>query len=90
MGPSDLRLLAVLQFSPKGAAKIEASARKHGAAQGGDEVEAKSWFPSSLKQNSVIRGSKWKPDDFARMSLQNGFVMRAGKTNFFVLSLYTT
>ena len=98
MGPSDLRLMAVLTFSPADADKIEASARKHGAAQGSEELLAQSWFPSAVYKaavrgangNMILRGTKWKADDFGKMSLTNGYVMRVDKTNFFILSLYTT
>lgn len=99
MGPSDLRLLAVLQFAPADADQIEVSARKHGAAQGWQtgELEAPDWFPAPVRKaavggangKSILRGQKWNPDDFGKMSLTHGFVMRVGKTNFFVLSLLT-
>ncbi|BCM89555.1 hypothetical protein IAD21_01402 [Abditibacteriota bacterium] len=97
MGPSDSQLLAVLQYAPAEADKIDQLARKRGKAQKG-EVELRSWFPAPLRQKAVrlgdgrlvLRGDKLTPDDFAHLSLQNGFVLRVPNTPYIVVSLFTT
>lgn len=96
MGPSDARLLAVLQFSARDAAKVDALLRKQGTPTTG-AVDLQSWFPPALASQAVprggqlvLRGQRFGADDFARQSLQNGSAFRIGKSPFLVLSLVTT
>lgn len=96
-GPSDLQLLAVLRFSPQNADKVVALARKREAPRKG-ELEVQPWFPVALKQNAkrgaqgqlVVRGQRLNADDFAHLSLRNGFAFRVEGTNVIVLSLFST
>ncbi len=96
-GPSDLRLVAVLQFSPNDAKFVETTARQS-AQPRSEEIEVLPWFPATIRQGAkrgsngalVLRGQSFKPDAFARMSLQNGKLVRVEKTDFFVLSLFST
>lgn len=96
MGPSDLRVLAVIQFSEKDARQIEMTARKQGAARQ-EEIEVLPWFPASIRKSAqrsadgrlVWRLDKLSGSQFAHLSLSQGFVARVPNTSFFVLSLHS-
>lgn len=97
MGPSDLQVLAVIQYTPTDADAIEKAVRKQGGMRKG-EVTMRSWFPINLRKKSVsgndgsrvLRGDKLDASTFAHLSLQNGFAMRVPDTPYFVVSLSTT
>jgi hypothetical protein len=96
MGPTDTRLLAVVQFSAKDAKQIEVTARKQ-SPRPKEELEVLPWFPASVRKVAhpnaggrlVLLVEKLNVSQFAHLSLSNGFVARVPKTAFFVLSLYS-
>jgi hypothetical protein len=96
-GPTDYELTAVLEYREADVAAIVSAASKVAPAVTG-EVEWEAWFPAKLKSQvatapdgrSVLKGERFEAAAFKRAPLLQGTLTRIGKTNTFVLSLFTT
>jgi hypothetical protein len=96
-GPTDYELTAVLEYREADVAAIVGAASKAAPGVPG-EVEWETWFPAKLKTQavtapdgrSVLKGERFQPTAFKRAPLLQGTLTRIGKTNAFVLSLFTT
>lgn len=96
-GPTDYELTAVLEYRDADVAAIVSAAAKVAPGVPGD-VEWEAWFPSKLKAQvvsapdgrSVLKGERFQPAAFKRAPLLQGTLTRIGKSNTFVLSLFTT
>lgn len=96
-GPTDYELTAVLEYRDADVAAIISAAAKAAPGVPGD-VEWEAWFPAKLKVQvvtapdgrSVLKGERFQPAAFKRAPLLQGTLIRIGKSNTFVLSLFTT
>jgi hypothetical protein len=96
-GPTDYELTAVLEYRDADVAAIVAAAAKVAPGVPG-EVEWEAWFPAKLKAQtttapdgrSILKGERFEAAAFKRAPLLQGTLTRIGKTNTFVLSLFTT
>jgi hypothetical protein len=95
-GPTDYSLTAVLQYRDEDVAAVVAAAAKMAPAAIG-EVAWQDWFPAALKPfatpsqdgNLVLKGERYQSHQIKRAPLLQGPLVRIGKTNYFVLSLFT-
>lgn len=95
-GPTDYRLAALLKYDDKSAAELVRKLEAETAEKSSGNTDVKSWFPDEVKNEAktsdgrtYLEGAKYLPDVFLRAPYQNGNLTRIGKTNYFVLNLFS-
>lgn len=95
-GPSDYRLTALLKYDEKSAAQLVRNLEAEAAEKSLGKADIKSWFPDEVKNEAKtvsgkthLEGVKYLPDGFLRSPYRNGNLIRVGKTNYFVLNLFS-
>lgn len=96
-GPSDYQIVAVLRYNEADAKKLVEKAKDNSGdipAEGSIEVEP--WFPEAVKklaqkdeEDNVVTGARYNPESFMRSPYSNGKLIRVGKTNYFILKLFS-
>ncbi len=94
-GPTDRKIIAVLQYTPENVKKIIALVEKNKQPQE-VEVEVENWYPEELTAKSQLSGSEslrgmaFGANQFFNTPYGNGKITHIEDTNFFVLELFTT
>jgi hypothetical protein len=95
-GPTDYRLTALLEYDEKSAAELVEKLEAQTAEKTSGNADVKSWFPDEVKKEAktldgrtYLEGAKYLPDDFLRSPYRNGYLIRIGKTNYFLLNLFS-
>ncbi len=95
-GPTDYRLTALLKYDEKTAAELVQKLEAQTADKSLGNTDLKSWFSDEVKNEAktlngktYLEGSKYLPDGFLRSPYRNGNLIRIGKTNYFVLNLFS-
>ncbi len=95
-GPTDYRLTALLKYDDKSAAELVRKLETGTTEKSPGNTDVKFWFPVEVKNEAgtidgrtYLEGAKYPPDDFLHIPYQNGSLIRVGKTNYFVLNLFS-
>ncbi len=93
-GPTDRKIIAVLQYTPENATKLIALIEKNKQPEPA-EIDVENWFPEELIAQSQlsgaekIKGMAYGANQFFNMPFGNGRITRIDGTDFFVLELFT-
>lgn len=93
-GPTDKKLVAVLKYTPEGAAKLISIIEKNKQPEQ-IEIGAESWFPEELTAqaqmsgNEMLKGTAYGANQFLNIPYGSGKITRVENTNYFVLELMT-
>lgn len=95
-GPNDYRLTALLKYDDKDIPELVKKLSTEIADTSLGNTELKAWFPEEVKSEAktidgrtYLEGAKYSPEEFLRPPYQNGNLIRVGKTNYFVLNLFS-
>lgn len=95
-GPTDYRLTALLKYDDKGAAELVRMLRAEIIDTSLGNADVKSWFPDEVKKEAktldgrtYLEGEKYSPASFFKSNYRNGNLIRLGKTNYFVLNVFS-
>jgi hypothetical protein len=95
-GPSDYRLTALLKYDEKSAAELTQKLGAEIMETSLGNADVKPWFPDEVKSEAktidgrtYLEGAKYSPDGFLRSPYRNGNLIRLGKTNYFVLNVFS-
>lgn len=94
--PTDYRLTALLKYDEAGANQLIENLSRTNMEQSIGNTEFKDWFPADVKSKVQMRdgktyleGAKYSPEEFFRNPYRNGNLIRLGKTNYFILNLFS-
>lgn len=95
-GPTDYRLTALLEYDEKSAAELARRLDSRTSEKSLGNADVQSWFSEPVKREAktvdgrtYLEGARYSADEFLRSPYQNGTLVRVGKTNFFVLNLFS-
>jgi hypothetical protein len=95
-GPTDYRLTALLKYDDKSAAELTQKLGAEIMETSLGNADVKPWFPDEVKTQAktvdgrtYLEGAKYSPEGFLRAPYQNGNLIRIGKTNYFVLNVFS-
>ncbi len=95
-GPTDYHLTALLKYDDPSAAELMRKLEIQTAEKSLGNTSVKSWFPDEVKTEAktvdgrtYLEGAKYSFNDFLRPPYRNGNLIRVGKTNYFVLNLFS-
>jgi hypothetical protein len=95
-GPTDYRLTALLKYDEKNTAELVQKLETQTADKSLGNTDPKSWFPEEVRNEAktvdgktYLEGAKYSPNSFFRSPYRNGNLIRVGKTNYFVLNLFS-
>ena len=93
-GPTDQRLVAVLEYDEEGARALIEKVRGESKEANVGNVDVEPWFPEALKKlarkdddGMRLEGAAYDADSFLRAPYSSGKLVRVGETNYFVLRL---
>jgi hypothetical protein len=93
-GPTDHRLVAVLEYDEKDARALVEKVRGESKETSVGNVDVEPWFPEAVKKlarkdddATVVEGAAYDADSFLRAPYTSGKLVRVGETNYFVLKL---
>lgn len=94
-GPTDKKIIAVLQYTVETAPKLLAIIEKNKQPEQ-VEIGVEDWFPEELKAQArlsgmeMLKGTAYGANQFYNLPYGNGKITRIEGTNYFVLELFTT
>jgi glucose/arabinose dehydrogenase len=95
-GPTDYRLTALLKYDEKSAAELAQKLDAQTTEKSLGNADVKPWFPDEVKKEAktedgrtYLEGAKYSPDGFLRAPYRTGNLIRIGKTNYFVLNVFS-
>ena len=95
-GPTDYRLTALLKYDQKAAAELVRKLETQATDASLGNADVKAWFSDEIKTQAktvdgriYLEGAKYSPKYFSRPPYRNGSLIRVGKTNNFVLNLFS-
>lgn len=95
-GPSDYRLTAVLKYDAQSSEELVKKLGDSNTEQSTGTTDIKEWFPAEVKSKSqnkdgkiYLEGTKFSAQLFFRQPYLNGNIIRVGKTDYFILNLFS-
>lgn len=93
-GPTDHRLVAVLQYDEKDARALIEKVGGEPKETNVGNVDVEPWFPEEVRKlaredddGAVLEGATYGADSFLRAPYSSGKLVRVGETNYFVLKV---